>query len=54
MADEKDARSPSNATLKREQAYRTANRLITSAGLTLALVGVRRNAAEMEALRRAL
>ncbi len=39
---------------ERRTAYQTANRLITSAGLALALAGVRRQAPEMEALRRAL
>lgn len=42
------------AEQSRKLAYRTANRLITSAGLALALTGVRRHAPEMEALRRAL
>jgi hypothetical protein len=38
----------------RREAYRTANRLITSAGISLALCGVRPSAPEMEAIRRAL
>ena len=48
---EGDARE---AERSRQTAYRTANRLITSAGLALALAGVRPQAPEMEALRRAL
>ena len=39
---------------RRRTAYRTANRLLTSAGIALALEGIRPNAPEMEAIRRAL
>jgi hypothetical protein len=39
---------------RRREAYRTANRLLTSAGIALALEGVRPHAPELEAIRRAL
>jgi hypothetical protein len=54
MAEERDPAARAQSAEERRRAYRTANRLITSAGLALALTGVRPNAPEMEALRRAL
>ncbi len=45
---------PREAESRRRAAYRTANRLLTSAGVALALEGVRPQAPEMEAIRRAL
>lgn len=48
MSDTQEAES------RRRAAYQTANRLLTSAGIALALEGVRPNATEMEAIRRAL
>lgn len=38
----------------REVAYHTVNRLLTSAGLALALAGISPRSAEVEAIRRAL
>ena len=54
MAEEKDAADPGQKAEERRRAYRTANRLLTSAGIDLALAGVRPSAPEMEAIRRAL
>lgn len=54
MAEENDAVDRERRAEERRRAYQTANRLITSAGLALALAGVRTQAPEMEALRRAL
>jgi hypothetical protein len=54
MEKESDPASRNSAARKREEAYRTANRHLTSAGIVLALAGVRPRAPEMEALRRAL
>jgi hypothetical protein len=54
MAEEMDPAASARQAEERQRAYRTANRLITSAGLALGFVGVRPNAPEMEALRRAL
>ena len=54
MADGKDAVDREQAAEERRRAYRTAIRLLTSAGIDLALAGVRPSAPEMEAIRRAL
>jgi hypothetical protein len=54
MREEKDPVDREQAAEERRRAYRTANRLMTSAGITLALAGVRPSAPEMEAIRRAL
>jgi len=54
MAEESDPVDRERHAEERRRAYRTANRLITSAGVALALTGVRSQAPEMEALRRAL
>lgn len=54
MAEENDAVDRERRAEERRRAYRAANRLITSAGVALALAGVRPRAPEMEALRRAL
>jgi hypothetical protein len=54
MAEDHDAVDRALAAQARREAYRTANRLISSAGISLALSGVRPGAPEMEAIRRAL
>ncbi len=54
MAEESDPVDRERRAEERRRAYRTANRLITSAGVALALTGARPQAPEMEALRRAL
>jgi hypothetical protein len=54
MAEEKLPEGPEEKTEDRRRAYRAANRLISSAGVTLALSGIPPQAPEMEAIRRAL
>jgi hypothetical protein len=54
MADGKDAVDRELEAQKRRKAYRVANGLLSQAGIVLALSGIRPQAPEMEAVRRAL
>jgi len=53
MPEENDAVARELKAEARRAAYRTANQLLSSAGITLALVGIRPQAPEMEAIQRA-
>lgn len=54
MADGNDAVDRELEAEKRRKAYRVANGLLSQAGIVLALSGIRPQAPEMEAIRRAL